>query len=97
MSILKKLSLGLIGVSITLFSTNAFAYGDTWVEATLAESFGRYPDNVNPRLSKFVICDYKTDQWSGFPNYHFSIMIEGHTYSCPRNIKYNPVTKEWKE
>lgn len=89
MSILKKLSLGLIGVSITLFSTNTFAYGDTWVSATRT--------GAQARGYTYAICYYKTDSYTSFPNHQFSFIIEGGQYSCPYIVQYNPITGEWKQ
>ncbi|MBF0784303.1 hypothetical protein E4T80_02265 [Muribacter muris] len=80
---LKKLLIATIGLSLPLIAS-----ADDWVRAdnTGAEEKGYH----------YAICYYKTSSYSNFPDYSFSITIEGSKYSCPSYIEYNPTTGKWR-
>ncbi|KMK51708.1 hypothetical protein RO21_05010 [[Actinobacillus] muris] len=80
---LKKLLIATIGLSLPLIAS-----ADDWVKAdnTGAEAKGL----------RYVICYYKTSSLSNFPDYSFSITIEGSQLSCPYSIEYNPTTGKWR-
>ena len=67
-----------------LTTKTAIAYGD-WVNMEYRSS-----EQIN---SEYTKCYYTEQYTQKMP---ISITIKGQFYSCPKNIKYNPVTGNWK-
>lgn len=108
----RNLFLSLISVSILLFSTNAsanlnnlFGSGDLLGGANLSNLFNPSANNWVSATKigsqaygyAYAICHYQTDSYTNFPNHRFSVTIQGGEYSCPYSVKYNPLTREWKQ
>lgn len=80
---LRKLILLAIGLS-----SSSMVFAD-WEDAKLVDSV-----NID---YKYARCVYQVSSYSNFAGHRFSIIIEGGRYSCPYYVKYDPVSRKWRE
>jgi len=73
-------------LGVTLMSLSAVSMAGEWINMDKKGS-----EKIN---NNFTQCFYKQVPYGNFST---SITIAGNQFSCPRSIKYNPVTNKWRK